>query len=190
MVEEAENTPVQQAAYVNASSRDTVHSRSFTGKPCRMLRNDWTRRPGRRRETPSRWGCRCSTWCPAWQWRPPASTPAKPSTWRSIRWARSSASSPGGADRDRHRALGVGIPGVHRQARGTQPGRCGVTAPSGRQDRQGVCGGVTKRPLPPSPERKTPVCHPGLPCTPSAGRQVTGLPTANRDTGPQGVCTP
>ena len=42
MVEEAENTPVQQAAYVNASSRDTVRSRSFTGKPCRMLRNDWT----------------------------------------------------------------------------------------------------------------------------------------------------
>jgi NAD(P)H-dependent flavin oxidoreductase YrpB (nitropropane dioxygenase family) len=42
MVEEAENTPVQQAAYVKASSRDTVRSRSFTGKPCRMLRNDWT----------------------------------------------------------------------------------------------------------------------------------------------------
>ncbi len=42
MVEEAENTPVQQQAYVDASSRDTVRSRSFTGKPCRMLRNDWT----------------------------------------------------------------------------------------------------------------------------------------------------
>jgi NAD(P)H-dependent flavin oxidoreductase YrpB (nitropropane dioxygenase family) len=42
MVEEAENTPVQQATYVKASSRDTVRSRSFTGKPCRMLRNDWT----------------------------------------------------------------------------------------------------------------------------------------------------
>ncbi|MBV9871158.1 MAG: nitronate monooxygenase [Frankiaceae bacterium] len=42
MVEEAENTPVQQAAYVKASSRDTVRSRSFTGKPCRMLKNDWT----------------------------------------------------------------------------------------------------------------------------------------------------
>ena len=42
MVEEAENTPGQQAAYVNATSRDTVRSRSFTGKPCRMLRNDWT----------------------------------------------------------------------------------------------------------------------------------------------------
>jgi NAD(P)H-dependent flavin oxidoreductase YrpB (nitropropane dioxygenase family) len=42
MVEESENTTVQQAAYVSASSRDTVRSRSFTGKPCRMLRNDWT----------------------------------------------------------------------------------------------------------------------------------------------------
>ncbi|MFE3292074.1 nitronate monooxygenase [Rhodococcus sp. NPDC059234] len=42
MVEEAENTAVQQAAYTNATSRDTVRSRSFTGKPCRMLRNDWT----------------------------------------------------------------------------------------------------------------------------------------------------
>ncbi|MGV9713622.1 nitronate monooxygenase [Gordonia sp. NPDC003424] len=42
MVEEAENTPRQQSAYINASSRDTVRSRSFTGKPCRMLRNDWT----------------------------------------------------------------------------------------------------------------------------------------------------
>ena len=42
MVEESENTPVQQKAYIDASSRDTVRSRSFTGKPCRMLRNEWT----------------------------------------------------------------------------------------------------------------------------------------------------
>src|SRR5689334_22336139 len=42
MVEDSENTPVQQAAYMAASSRDTVRSRSFTGKPCRMLKNDWT----------------------------------------------------------------------------------------------------------------------------------------------------
>lgn len=42
MVEEADNTPVQQQAYIRATSRDTVRSRSFTGKPCRMLRNDWT----------------------------------------------------------------------------------------------------------------------------------------------------
>jgi NAD(P)H-dependent flavin oxidoreductase YrpB (nitropropane dioxygenase family) len=42
MVEESENTPVQQQTYIKATSRDTVRSRSFTGKPCRMLRNDWT----------------------------------------------------------------------------------------------------------------------------------------------------
>lgn len=35
MVEEAANTAVQQAAYVKATSRDTVRSRSFTGKPAR-----------------------------------------------------------------------------------------------------------------------------------------------------------
>jgi NAD(P)H-dependent flavin oxidoreductase YrpB (nitropropane dioxygenase family) len=42
MVEEAENTAVQQETYAKATSRDTVRSRSFTGKPCRMLKNDWT----------------------------------------------------------------------------------------------------------------------------------------------------
>ncbi len=42
MVEEAENTPEQQQVYADATSRDTVRSRSFTGKPCRMLKNDWT----------------------------------------------------------------------------------------------------------------------------------------------------
>ncbi len=42
MVEESENTPVQQKAYIEAGSRDTVRSRSFTGKPCRMLKNEWT----------------------------------------------------------------------------------------------------------------------------------------------------
>jgi NAD(P)H-dependent flavin oxidoreductase YrpB (nitropropane dioxygenase family) len=42
MVEESENTPKQQEAYIKASSRDTVRSRSFTGKPARMLKNDWT----------------------------------------------------------------------------------------------------------------------------------------------------
>jgi NAD(P)H-dependent flavin oxidoreductase YrpB (nitropropane dioxygenase family) len=41
-VREAESPPSQMAAYLNATSQDTVRSRSFTGKPCRMLRNDWT----------------------------------------------------------------------------------------------------------------------------------------------------
>jgi NAD(P)H-dependent flavin oxidoreductase YrpB (nitropropane dioxygenase family) len=41
-VEEAETPPAQMEQYLAATSRDTVRSRSFTGKPCRMLRNDWT----------------------------------------------------------------------------------------------------------------------------------------------------
>ena len=41
-VEEADAPPAQSDAYLAAGSRDTVRSRSFTGKPCRMLRNDWT----------------------------------------------------------------------------------------------------------------------------------------------------
>lgn len=41
-VEEAEAPPAQKDSYFRATSRDTVRSRSFTGKPCRMLRNDWT----------------------------------------------------------------------------------------------------------------------------------------------------
>jgi NAD(P)H-dependent flavin oxidoreductase YrpB (nitropropane dioxygenase family) len=41
-VQEADVPPAQMKTYLDASSRDTVRSRSFTGKPCRMLRNDWT----------------------------------------------------------------------------------------------------------------------------------------------------
>ena len=41
-VQEAECPPAQIASYTHASSYDTVRSRSFTGKPCRMLKNDWT----------------------------------------------------------------------------------------------------------------------------------------------------
>ncbi len=41
-VEEADITPKQMESYLTAGSRDTVRSRSFTGKPARMLRNDWT----------------------------------------------------------------------------------------------------------------------------------------------------
>jgi NAD(P)H-dependent flavin oxidoreductase YrpB (nitropropane dioxygenase family) len=41
-VEEADIPPKQMESYLAATSRDTVRSRSFTGKPCRMLRNDWT----------------------------------------------------------------------------------------------------------------------------------------------------
>ena len=41
-VQEAECPPAQMASYLNATSQDTLRSRSFTGKPCRMLKNDWT----------------------------------------------------------------------------------------------------------------------------------------------------
>ncbi len=41
-VEEAACPPAQMDAYLGASSGDTIRSRSFTGKRCRMLRNDWT----------------------------------------------------------------------------------------------------------------------------------------------------
>jgi NAD(P)H-dependent flavin oxidoreductase YrpB (nitropropane dioxygenase family) len=41
-VREAEAPPAQMESYFEATSRDTVRSRSYTGKPCRMLRNDWT----------------------------------------------------------------------------------------------------------------------------------------------------
>ena len=41
-VEEADIPPKQMESYLAATSRDTVRSRSFTGKPCRMLKNDWT----------------------------------------------------------------------------------------------------------------------------------------------------
>ena len=41
-VKEAECPPAQTESYLNATSQDTVRSRSFTGKPCRMLKNDWT----------------------------------------------------------------------------------------------------------------------------------------------------
>jgi NAD(P)H-dependent flavin oxidoreductase YrpB (nitropropane dioxygenase family) len=41
-VEEADAEPAQIDSYLHATSEDTVRSRSWTGKPCRMLRNDWT----------------------------------------------------------------------------------------------------------------------------------------------------
>ncbi|HPB46505.1 MAG TPA: nitronate monooxygenase, partial [Microthrixaceae bacterium] len=41
-VEEADLPPAQMQQLLDATSRDTVRSRSFTGKPCRMLRNEWT----------------------------------------------------------------------------------------------------------------------------------------------------
>ncbi len=94
MVEESEHTPVQQAAYAKATSRDTVRSRSFTGKPARMLRNDWTEaweKPGQpeaARHAVAVHGVR------AWRSPPRTSTRTRASTSRSTRSVRSSVSSP------------------------------------------------------------------------------------------------
>ena len=41
-VEEADVPPAQMQSLLDATARDTVRSRSWTGKPCRMLRNEWT----------------------------------------------------------------------------------------------------------------------------------------------------
>ena len=41
-VEEASLSPAQKGQLLQAESRDTVRSRSFTGKPARMLRSEWT----------------------------------------------------------------------------------------------------------------------------------------------------
>lgn len=41
-VTEAQAEPAQKEGLLRATSEDTVRSRSWTGKPARMLRNDWT----------------------------------------------------------------------------------------------------------------------------------------------------
>ena len=58
----------QKESYLTATSRDTIRSRSVTGKPARMLRNKLDRGLGIRRQkpwTPSR--CRSKEWSP-WTW--------------------------------------------------------------------------------------------------------------------------
>jgi NAD(P)H-dependent flavin oxidoreductase YrpB (nitropropane dioxygenase family) len=62
-VEEAECPPAQMDAYLAAASGDTVRSRSFTGKPCRMLKNDWTE-AWAAEDTPDPLGRRIRTWYP------------------------------------------------------------------------------------------------------------------------------
>ncbi len=41
-VAEAAAEPAEKDSYFRASSEDTLRSRSWTGKPCRMLRTEWT----------------------------------------------------------------------------------------------------------------------------------------------------
>jgi NAD(P)H-dependent flavin oxidoreductase YrpB (nitropropane dioxygenase family) len=41
-VEEAAAEPAEKQSYFDATSEDTARSRSWPGKPCRMLKNEWT----------------------------------------------------------------------------------------------------------------------------------------------------
>ncbi len=41
-VQEAQASPAERELYFRATSADTVRSRAYTGKPARMLKNDWT----------------------------------------------------------------------------------------------------------------------------------------------------
>ncbi|HYC57363.1 MAG TPA: nitronate monooxygenase family protein [Candidatus Binatia bacterium] len=41
-VSEADSPPEQKESFLKATSRDTIRSRAWTGKPCRMLKNEWT----------------------------------------------------------------------------------------------------------------------------------------------------
>lgn len=41
-VTESDCPPAQKESYLQATSHDTVRSRAWTGKPCRMLRNEWS----------------------------------------------------------------------------------------------------------------------------------------------------
>jgi NAD(P)H-dependent flavin oxidoreductase YrpB (nitropropane dioxygenase family) len=41
-VEEAAAQPAEKESYLNATSEDTIRSKSWTGKPARMLKNKWT----------------------------------------------------------------------------------------------------------------------------------------------------
>ena len=41
-VEEAAAQPAEKESYLNATSEDTIRSKAWTGKPARMLKNNWT----------------------------------------------------------------------------------------------------------------------------------------------------
>ena len=59
-VEEAHAQPAQKESLLKATSEDTIRSRSWTGKTCRMLKNDWTARD--RPDTPKPLGMPLQVW--------------------------------------------------------------------------------------------------------------------------------
>jgi NAD(P)H-dependent flavin oxidoreductase YrpB (nitropropane dioxygenase family) len=67
-VEEAEAQPAQIESYLRATSEDTVRSRSWTGKPCRMLRNEWTE-AWEREDAPKPLGMPSRAWSPPTRYR-------------------------------------------------------------------------------------------------------------------------
>ena len=119
MVEEASNTPVQQAAYVKASSRDTVRSRSFTGKPARMLRNDWTE-AWENPDNPKPLGMPLQYMVQAWRCGPRTGSRTRPSTSPSTRSVRLSDSSPRSRRPRRSSSAGCRSTSRRRAARRTQ----------------------------------------------------------------------
>ena len=60
-VEEADTSEVVKQRILEATSRDTVRSRSWTGKPARLLQDRVDRGVGGRRSRPARCRCRCSS---------------------------------------------------------------------------------------------------------------------------------
>ena len=128
MVEEASNTPVQQAAYAKASSRDTVRSRSFTGKPARMLRNDWTE-AWEQPDNPKPLGMPLQYMVSGMAVRATNRYPNEIRR-RRVQSGRSGrrAIHQGGEDGDGHRALGAGVPRGDDQVGRTQRRRCRLTA--------------------------------------------------------------
>ncbi|MEJ7583751.1 MAG: nitronate monooxygenase family protein [Acidimicrobiales bacterium] len=78
-VEEADVPPAQMQSLLDASSSDTVRSRSWTGKPCRMLKSDWTE-AWAAEGNPEPSACRCSSWSRARRWRAATGTRSRPGT--------------------------------------------------------------------------------------------------------------
>ncbi len=98
-VEEADTAPGQMKSYLAASSADTIRSRSYTGKPCRMLQKRLDRGLGTRRHArPSaRCRCRCS-----WRSRRSARRGATQSSRQESRSTRADRSSGGRPRSARH----------------------------------------------------------------------------------------
>ena len=120
MVEEAENTPVQQAAYIVRHVAGHGPQPVLHRQAGRMLQERLDRGLADRGQPRSRWACRCSTWSRAWRWRHPPV--ARPDGRRRVQSGGPGGRSvrEGGEDRRGHRALGAGVHRVDEPARRAQ----------------------------------------------------------------------